>query len=71
MNKNMGVLDRIIRTIVGSVIVALYFLNVISGWWAILLLILAGANIIASAVGSCPAYPIFGFNTCKVKEKVY
>ena len=65
----MGILDRVIRTIVGLAIVGLYFANVISGVWAIVLLVLGSANIIASAVGSCPVYPILGFNTCPMKKE--
>lgn len=68
MKKNMGVLDRITRTAVGLIIATLYFTNVISGVLGIVLLILGIVNIIASIVGSCPVYPLLGFNTCSKKE---
>ncbi len=63
MEKNMGMLDRIARTAVGLIIAVLYFSNVISGVLGIVLLILGIINIIASIIGSCPVYPLLGFNT--------
>ncbi len=68
MKKNMGIADRSIRTLVGLVIAVLYFTNVIGGVLGIVLLILGIVNIIASVIGSCPVYPLLGFNTCSKKK---
>jgi len=62
----MGLTDRIIRSIAGILIVILFITKVITGVWAIILLILAGLFLIKSAIGYCPPYSLFGWNTnCK------
>jgi O-antigen/teichoic acid export membrane protein len=63
--KNMSGLDRIIRLIVAAVVAVLYFTNVISGTWAIVLGIIAVIFVITSLIGFCPLYKLFGFSTTK------
>ena len=63
MKQNMGTIDRTIRTAAALVIVALYFGGQISGTVAILLGIVAGAFLLTSLVGWCPAYLPFGLST--------
>ncbi len=62
MKKNMGSTDRIIRFIIGIVILALgiYY----GSWWGLVGLI----PIITAFVNWCPAYLPFGISTCKTKE---
>lgn len=69
MKKNMGPLDRIIRTVVAIVIAILFFTHVVTGIWAIILLIIAGIFIITSAIGFCPMYQILMISTCKKDKK--
>lgn len=68
MKKNMGVVDKAIRILIALVIVVLYFMSVISGIWAIVLLIFAGVFVITSFMSFCPLYLPLGINTCKKKE---
>jgi hypothetical protein len=65
MKKNMGVVDRIIRLSIVALVAVLYFTNVISGTWAIILGILAVIFLLTSLVGVCPLYMPFGFSTRK------
>lgn len=65
MKKNMGTLDRIIRVSLVVLIAILYFTNVISGTWAIILGILAVVFLLTSLVGFCPLYLPFGISTRK------
>jgi hypothetical protein len=65
MKKNMGTIDRVIRTLVAVIILVLYFTHVISGTLGIILLILAGAFVVTSLLGFCPLYWLLGFNTLK------
>jgi hypothetical protein len=67
MKKNMGVIDKVIRILVAVVVVVLYFLHVISGTLAIILLILAGVFVLTSILGFCPLYLPLGINTGKKK----
>lgn len=65
MKKNMGTLDRIIRVSLVVLIAILYFTNVISGTWAIILGILAVVLLLTSLVSFCPLYLPFGISTRK------
>jgi hypothetical protein len=65
MKKNMGLTDKTIRVIIAVVIAALYFMNIISGAVAIILLILAALFLLTSFVSICPLYLLLGINTCK------
>ena len=66
MKKNMGNADRAIRLVVAAVIVALYFLDVISGTLGIILLALAGIFVLTSLIRVCPLYMPFGIKTCNI-----
>lgn len=65
MKKNMGVADKVIRVIIAAVIALLYYLRVISGTLAIVLMILAIIFIVTSLISFCPLYTLIGINTCK------
>ncbi len=65
MKKNMGTVDRVLRTIIAIAIGVLYFTNRISGTLAIILGIAAVAFLITSFVSWCPAYMPLGMSTCK------
>ena len=63
MTKNMGTIDRAIRTIIAITIGVLYFTGQISGLAAIILGVLAVIFLLTSLVGSCPLYLPFGLST--------
>jgi hypothetical protein len=63
MTKNMGTIDRVIRTLLAIVVAVLYFTDKISGTLAIVLGIVAIAFLLSSFVGVCPGYLPFGFST--------
>lgn len=56
MKKNMGKADRTLRVIFAALVAALYFTNMLSGTWALVLGILAIVFIFTSLVGFCPLY---------------
>lgn len=65
MKTNMGFYDRIIRAVVGAVLLALYFTSMVAGNLA---LILAGVGVVmlaTSALAFCPAYFPFRISTKK------
>ncbi len=68
MKKNMGSTDKTVRLVAALVIVILAFAKVITGVWAVVLLILAAVFVITSLVSFCPLYLPFGMNTSKKKE---
>jgi hypothetical protein len=69
MKKNMGTTDKVIRIGIAVVIAVLYFTNVISGTWAILLGILALVFLLTSFFSFCPLYFPFGIKTFKNKKQ--
>lgn len=62
MTKNMGMVDRALRAVVGVVLVALAATGTIGVWGWIGVVPLATA-----AIGWCPAYAPFGISTCPSK----
>lgn len=69
MKKNMGSTDRLIRLLIFVIIGVLYFSNVISGTLAIVLGVVALLALVTSLFSYCGLYGIFGWSTCKTKEK--
>jgi hypothetical protein len=65
MNKNMGVIDRIIRILIAATIGVLIALGQLTGIAAIILGVLAVVFVLTSLVGTCPIYLPFGISTKK------
>jgi hypothetical protein len=62
MTNNIGGIDRVLRVLVGVVLVALAVTGTIGAWGWIGLVPLATA-----ALGWCPLYAVLGFSTCPMK----
>jgi hypothetical protein len=60
MKQNVGNPERIIRIIVGLVLVSLVFIGPQSPWGWLGLIPLA-----TGLIGWCPPYSLLGINTCK------
>ncbi|MBK9109303.1 MAG: DUF2892 domain-containing protein [Saprospiraceae bacterium] len=69
MKKNMGNVDRLIRTGIAILIVALYMTNQISGLAASVALILGAVFLLTSYLKFCPLYLPFGISTLKEEDK--
>lgn len=63
MKKNMGTIDRVIRTLIAIGIGVLYFTGRISGTLAIVLGAFAVIFLLTSFVAWCPAYMPFGISS--------
>jgi Inner membrane protein YgaP-like, transmembrane domain len=62
MTANVGTIDRILRIVVGLVLVALVFVGPKTPWgWIGMVPLLTGL------VRFCPAYTLLGLNTCSTK----
>ena len=62
--KNMGQTDRIIRAIVGVVLLNAFF-SMAAGALKWIALIVGIVMLATAALGSCPPYGLLGINTCK------
>ena len=63
MKANVGTIDRILRALVGLVLIGLAATGTV-GWWGWL-------GVIPLATGLfrvCPAYGLLGVNTCPMKK---
>lgn len=63
MKINVGGMDRVLRIVVGIVLIALALMGTIGAWGWI--------GIVPLATGLfrfCPAYTLFGMNTCPMQQ---
>ncbi|MGM0545764.1 MAG: YgaP family membrane protein [Bacteroidota bacterium] len=65
MKKNMGTIDRMLRTLLALLVGVLYYQDIISGTVAIVLGILAIVFLLTSMISTCPLYMPFGLSTRK------
>lgn len=61
MKLNEGAVDRILRIIVGLVVLSLAFIGPQTAWGY-----LGVIPLLTGIVGFCPLYALLGINTCKV-----
>jgi hypothetical protein len=64
MTQNVGGIDRILRIVVGLVLIGLAATGTV-GWWGWLGIV----PLATGALGWCPPYAMLGFNTCSMKNK--
>lgn len=68
MKKNMGNLDRIVRTLIAIVAGYLYFGGIVTGTLGVVLIVLAAVFLLTSLVSFCPLYTLVGLSTCPAKK---
>jgi hypothetical protein len=59
MKHNVGGIDRVLRTLLGVVLIALAVMGTIGAWGYI-----GVVPLLTGLVGICPAYKLLGVNTC-------
>lgn len=68
MTKNMGTLDRTLRTLAAVGVGVLYATGTIGGTTALVLGLVAVAFLLTSFVGTCPVYFPMGLSTRREKR---
>lgn len=68
MKKNLGLTDKIFRISLAAIVAVLYYTDVISGTWAVVLGVFAVVFVITSFLGFCPLYLPFGISTNRRKS---
>jgi hypothetical protein len=63
MKRNMGRIDRLIRTLVAINIILFYVVGFVSGVFAIILLIFAAIFLVTSLFAKCPLYDLLRIHT--------
>jgi hypothetical protein len=67
VNKNVGMIDRILRVALGLALLAYLVL----GSSSLRFIGLVGiVPLLTALVGHCPMYTLFGFSTCPAKKEV-
>ncbi len=69
MTKNVGGTERVIRLLLGVVLIALGLTHVVVGTLAIVAYVVGGIALVTGAFQFCPAWGIFGINTCSTARK--
>lgn len=67
MKTNIGTIDKSIRVVLASLIIVLYFTNVIAGTLAAILFIVAAILLITAFFNFCPIWHFLGISTKKKK----
>jgi hypothetical protein len=65
MKTNESSLDRIIRVVLGIVLFALYFAQVVTGVLGIVFIVLGAVALLTGVVGICPLYSLLKIRTNK------
>lgn len=61
--RNENTIDRVLRVLLGAVLIALVFVGPQTPWgWVGVIPLVTGL------VGSCPIYTVLGLSTCSTKE---
>ena len=64
MKSNVGGIDRVLRIIVGLVLIGLAVTGHIGAWgW------IGIVPVITGALGTCPLYSMLGFSTCPMPRQ--
>jgi len=63
MKKNLGLFDRIIRILFAAGVAILYFANITTGTFGIILMIAGGVLLITGFVNFCPIYFALGLSS--------
>ncbi len=64
MKANVGFLDRFIRIFLGVVAVAVAVAGVVGAPWNMVLGVVGAVMLFTGIIKFCPAYILFGINTC-------
>lgn len=61
--NNVGSIDRIVRVLIGLVLIGLTLSGTIGVWgW------IGVVPLLTAALGTCPLYTVLGFSTCPMKK---
>ena len=63
MNRNVGIIDRLLRASAGLTLIGLALEGSIGPWGFI-----GVVPVVTSLIGSCPAYSLLGISTCAAAD---
>lgn len=65
-NSNVGSADRVVRVLIGVVLLAMFFMYPDASWrnWTLIGVV----PLLTGLVGTCPLYSLLGLSTCPVEK---
>jgi hypothetical protein len=66
--KNVGMIDRVIRVILGIVLIVVFALHKVAAPWSYLILLIGLIALVTGVVGTCALYSILGMSTAEKKK---
>lgn len=69
MKVNEGKTDRLVRFVLGAILLALYLADVLTGTWGTVALVASIVLLATAATGFCGLYALLGISTCPVKNR--
>ena len=67
LSLNVGGFDRIFRLILGVVLIAVAYFEILTGTGAIIAYVVAAIALVTGLVKFCPINALLGINSCKLK----
>lgn len=68
METNLSSIDQVVRVVAAEIFVALVLTNLVTGTFAIVLLVLSALLLISGVRGFCYVYKTIGVSTCEDEE---
>ncbi|HEV8540056.1 MAG TPA: DUF2892 domain-containing protein [Nitrospiraceae bacterium] len=68
MTSNLGGIERSIRIVLGIILMAVGYFTAIPEGAAIAAYLVGAIALVTGVAGFCPAWKLFGLNTCRTKE---
>ena len=68
MCKNVGGTEKVIRFVLGGGVMVVALVLDLPTWGTVTLSVVGIVALVTGAVGYCPAWSIFGINTCQAKS---
>jgi uncharacterized membrane protein HdeD (DUF308 family) len=61
--KNVGMIDRVVRIILGIVLIGVFFLHMVAAPWSYIVLLIGVIALVTGVFGTCALYSLLGMNT--------
>jgi hypothetical protein len=61
--KNVGIIDRVVRIVLGIVLIGVFALNMVAAPWSYLVVIIGLIALATGVFGTCALYSLIGMNT--------
>ena len=65
--KNVGMIDRVIRVILGIILLYLFVVNMVAAPWSYLVALIGPILLVTGVIGTCTLYSMLGMNTLSKK----